>query len=521
MSAERAQQLIEAGIWLRLSGDTDGAKRLFEQALRLDPGNAKATELLRGPAEAAPAPKTSSDSQAINPFSRPLESPAAPSGMEADWGMATGFQSGIYRPETMPPIPAVPKVAPQIPAPVAAPRGPANVVLSGEALPGPPVRGTPPIYARGDEPGVDIDFEEPPDPVPVSSRSSKRIAPPVPAVPAGPPVPDSVDDLPPSTDSGHRSTNTMVFGSPVPQVTAPPPGASDEEVVVQYEEEPEGDLPVDVDVDVDLDDTAPSAPNPVVELDAPVEPPRSRASAILSQLSADLDMAAEEVNRGGAPQTKSSVPFRWPTPEPFPVAPNETTAAAAAALPPPGPPKGSAPSAPEPPGGSAWETRAEPAGIDLASAGATSGPLDLLSSDSRIQPAPSSPSEPGSNVEKLLSAARDLIELDDHTGAMELIVKAQAIRPDDPLAAQLRQRSEATLLTMYESKLGKHEGVPRVLLKDDEIIWLNLDHRAGFMLAQIDGTVSFEDLFAVSGMSRFDTARILAQLVDEGVISRG
>jgi CRP-like cAMP-binding protein len=60
---------------------------------------------------------------------------------------------------------------------------------------------------------------------------------------------------------------------------------------------------------------------------------------------------------------------------------------------------------------------------------------------------------------------------------------------------------------------------PRVVLKDDEIIWLNLDHRAGFVLAQIDGSVSFEDLFEVCGMSRLDTARILAQLVEEGVIS--
>jgi hypothetical protein len=83
---------------------------------------------------------------------------------------------------------------------------------------------------------------------------------------------------------------------------------------------------------------------------------------------------------------------------------------------------------------------------------------------------------------------------------------------------RLRDRSEQTLQTLFESKLGAMERRPRVVLKDDEIIWLNLDHRAGFVLAQIDGTVSFEDLFAVSGMSRLDTARILAQLIDEGVI---
>jgi len=88
----------------------------------------------------------------------------------------------------------------------------------------------------------------------------------------------------------------------------------------------------------------------------------------------------------------------------------------------------------------------------------------------------------------------------------------------DPEVRQLREKSEQTLLAMYESKLGQLELVPRVALKEDEIIWLNLDHRAGFMLAQIDGQASFEDLFAISGMSRLDTARILAQLVEEGVI---
>src|SRR5205823_11565164 len=114
-----------------------------------------------------------------------------------------------------------------------------------------------------------------------------------------------------------------------------------------------------------------------------------------------------------------------------------------------------------------------------------------------------------------------LLGLDDHTGAMDLILKAQELAPDDTEVQALRERSERTLEAMFESKLGKLTHSPRVKLKDDEIIWLNLDHRAGFVLAQIDGSVTFEDLFAVSGMSRLDTARFLAQLVEEGVISKG
>ena len=122
-------------------------------------------------------------------------------------------------------------------------------------------------------------------------------------------------------------------------------------------------------------------------------------------------------------------------------------------------------------------------------------------------------------IQTLIRGARDLIELDDHTGAMDLILKAQALAPEDPEVLFLRDRSEQVLQTMFESKLGSMTARPRVVLKQDEIIWLNLDHRAGFVLAQIDGTVTFEDLFEVCGMSRLDTARILAQLKDEGVIA--
>jgi hypothetical protein len=166
---------------------------------------------------------------------------------------------------------------------------------------------------------------------------------------------------------------------------------------------------------------------------------------------------------------------------------------------------------------SGWDQRGTP-GIKIEDMVGPDNALEFVSTGSNVSRSPEADRE---EVETLLRGARDLIDLDDHTGAMELISRAQLLAPEDPSMQQLRERSERTLLAMFESKLGRLEKVPRVMLKDDEIIWLNLDHRAGFVLAQIDGTVSFEDLFAVSGMSRLDTARILAQLVDEGVISRG
>jgi hypothetical protein len=114
--------------------------------------------------------------------------------------------------------------------------------------------------------------------------------------------------------------------------------------------------------------------------------------------------------------------------------------------------------------------------------------------------------------------ARELVALNDFSGALELLTKILARKPNDAEALRLSAVCEENLTQMYESKLGSMDRVPRVALPPDEIIWLNLDPRAGFVLAQIDGMVTFEDLYAVCGLRRLDTARILSQLVEEGVV---
>jgi tetratricopeptide (TPR) repeat protein len=166
---------------------------------------------------------------------------------------------------------------------------------------------------------------------------------------------------------------------------------------------------------------------------------------------------------------------------------------------------------------SAWDSAANP-GVHLRSVPpAQRAALDLIEADSQ-SPGPLT-SAVRNEVQTLLQGAEDLLGLDDHSGAMDLLLKARELAPGEPQVQALIERSEHTLMAMLESKLGDLGRVPKVRLKDDEIIWLNLDHRAGFMLAQIDGTVSYDDLFALSGMSRLDTARILAQLLEEGVIT--
>jgi tetratricopeptide (TPR) repeat protein len=122
-------------------------------------------------------------------------------------------------------------------------------------------------------------------------------------------------------------------------------------------------------------------------------------------------------------------------------------------------------------------------------------------------------------VGQWLSGARELLALGDYTGSLELIEKVLQVEPDHPQAREYLAQNEATLVAMYESKLGPLSGVPHLAVRPEEVLWLNLDHRAGFLLAQIDGTVDYEALFALSGLPRLDTARILARLLAEGVIA--
>lgn len=121
-------------------------------------------------------------------------------------------------------------------------------------------------------------------------------------------------------------------------------------------------------------------------------------------------------------------------------------------------------------------------------------------------------------TEVWMRGARELLALNDFSGALELLGKVLERKSNHKEAAQLHEVCEQNLTLMYESKIGAMEARPRTAIPPDEIIWLNLDPRAGFVLAQIDGEVSFDDLYAICGLKRLDTARILCELLEQGVV---
>ncbi len=123
-----------------------------------------------------------------------------------------------------------------------------------------------------------------------------------------------------------------------------------------------------------------------------------------------------------------------------------------------------------------------------------------------------------SHTSALLREARQRVSMRDFSGALELTAQVLAHEPGHPEAHLLESECEAGLSDAYEASLGRLTQKPRVLMSQIQLLRLNLDASAGFVLSQVDGTVSYEDLFSICGLPRLDVARILARLLREAVI---
>jgi hypothetical protein len=127
--------------------------------------------------------------------------------------------------------------------------------------------------------------------------------------------------------------------------------------------------------------------------------------------------------------------------------------------------------------------------------------------------------EAGMRLRALETRLKQFLELDDLTDALEVVEQILELEPEHGLALEARATCGEKLVKMYESKVGGDLGAtPVVLLPPDQLVWQDLDHRAGFILSQVDGASRYQDILLISGMDRLDTMRILAQLVQDGVI---
>ena len=108
--------------------------------------------------------------------------------------------------------------------------------------------------------------------------------------------------------------------------------------------------------------------------------------------------------------------------------------------------------------------------------------------------------------------------LDDFTGALRT---AELLLGGDPEHAEATKYAESCrerLEQIYSSRVGALSRHVRVAVPENEIRWLGLDHRAGFLLSRIDGGSTIEEIIDMSGMARLEALKTLISLLDNGAI---
>jgi hypothetical protein len=119
----------------------------------------------------------------------------------------------------------------------------------------------------------------------------------------------------------------------------------------------------------------------------------------------------------------------------------------------------------------------------------------------------------------LASEMTDRYDLGDFSGALVAAEMVLARDPEDASARQYAAACRERLEQFYVARIGSLTRVPIVSVRDVDLRWLGLDHRAGFLLSRIDGQASLEEVLDVSGMPRLEALRTLVELCDAGALS--
>jgi hypothetical protein len=116
---------------------------------------------------------------------------------------------------------------------------------------------------------------------------------------------------------------------------------------------------------------------------------------------------------------------------------------------------------------------------------------------------------------------RDRFDAGDFSGALIVAEGILVEDPDNADALLYAEHCRDVLKQMYLSRLGGLRRVPNVAVGQDQLRWLSLDHRAGFLLSLVDGRSTLDEVLDMSGMSDLEALRLLVQLLQQNVIKMG
>ncbi len=158
---------------------------------------------------------------------------------------------------------------------------------------------------------------------------------------------------------------------------------------------------------------------------------------------------------------------------------------------------------------------------DLSLQPEPSDALDLVAQGAaRESPMVALPSPPPTSgeIDPVLDM-RERFSLGDYSGALVIAESLVEEDPDRAEALKYVASCRQVLEQMYTTRIGPLDRVPFVAVPQEQLRWLSIDHRAGFVLSHIDGNCSLEQILDVSGMPTLDALRILYELMQQRVIS--
>lgn len=117
-----------------------------------------------------------------------------------------------------------------------------------------------------------------------------------------------------------------------------------------------------------------------------------------------------------------------------------------------------------------------------------------------------------------VASLSELYALSDFSGALELAERRLESNPNDVEAQRYVQDCRRVLVKMQLSRLGSLQQIVELAVDSNELQWLTIDHRAGFLLSLIDGLSTLEDLLDICGMPRLQALQIFADLADQKVV---
>ena len=122
------------------------------------------------------------------------------------------------------------------------------------------------------------------------------------------------------------------------------------------------------------------------------------------------------------------------------------------------------------------------------------------------------------SVATLVRDAQQRLREDDFEGALDLYQLAASLAPERVELEGYVDGLRSRLVKRYRERIGDAGRVPRLLVPADQITRYNLPADAGFVLSMIDGRMSFAELLSVTSMGPFEALRIVAGLLDAGLV---